>query len=200
MNRRALRFGLPLPMIGFFAVVTLVPCGAQENHSGVSAATAEHAPAQPAAANAAGAAHEESGASVPRSPDTDAIDARIAPPSHAAHERAAHARPVGVSSPRNLLARPHPLVGAATPTLRNSIGVAIQHGSADTAPHGSVLPLNFGRRAPSAAVKPVSINNGALSGTGLAHHTLAPAAIGGAAPVVGGINGSSIRPKHTARP
>lgn len=194
MRRRNLRFGLPLPTIGFFAVVMLVPCGAQENRSGASAATTEHASAQPTEGNAPGATHEESGASVPRSLDMDATDARIAPPSRAAHERAGHVRPIGVSSPRNLLARPHPVFGAATPTLRNSIGVAIPHASVGIAPHGSVMPPNFGRRAPSTVVKRVSINNGALSGTGLARH--APAAIGGPAATGGGINGSSLRPKH----
>jgi hypothetical protein len=194
-----MRFGPALLTTVLLAAGTAVPCVAQENHSAASEAAAEHGASQPQADGVSRATHEESGAPASKNADTDAIDARVAPPSHARHDRAAHVRPVGVPSPRNLLARPQPVFGASTPTIRNTIGVAVQQGGG-IAPHGSVLPLNFGRRAPSAAVKPIATNNGALNGTGLAHHNLAPAAIGGAAPVVGGINGSSIRPKHAARP
>lgn len=198
MNR-PMRFGLSLLTAALLTVVAVAPGAAQDNHPAASGAVGEHAASPPPAERASGTTHEEGGTPAARNADADAIDAHVAPPSHRAHEHVAHVRPIGVPSPRNLLARPRPVFGAPTPTIRNTIGVAVQPGSAGIATHASIVPLSFGRRTKAATVKPVAPANGSLSGTGLAHRTLAPAAIGGPAPAVGGINGSSIRPKHAGR-
>lgn len=205
MTNWPLRFSLSLSTIAVLAAVAIVvPCAAQDSHSGSPEAAGDKKPAgdthsSPPAKKVSGEAEKESRA--PAAESAEPVDARIAPsPSHGGHDHATHVRPIGVASPRNLLTRQRPAVAVPMPTTRNTIGVALQHRNTGVAPPGSVAPLNFGRRTGSAAVKPVAVNNGALNGTGLARHASAPAAIGGPAPAAGGISGSSIRPKHTTRP
>ncbi|HUZ33587.1 MAG TPA: hypothetical protein VMV19_16015 [Xanthobacteraceae bacterium] len=207
MNR-PVRFGSSVLTIALLAAMAVVPCVAQDNHSGAAGATTagDHKgdsgtadPQSSHAENASGDTEKNSRAAVSKSTGTDAIDAWIAPPaSHSGHDRAAHVRPINVPSPRNVLTRRTPVIGAPTPAIRNTIGVTVHPGVTAITTPGAVTPPKF-RRAASASVKPV-MSNGALNGTGLAHHASAPAVIGGPAPAVGGISGSSFRPKHTARP
>jgi hypothetical protein len=167
---RPMRFGRSALTIALLAAVAIVPCVAQDNHSA------------PETATAAG--------------DHKAV----AGDAHSQLTRSEHVRPFNVHSPRNVLMRRTPVIRAPTPAIRNTIGVAIHPGVTGITTPGGVAPPKFGQPPGSASVKPVTINTGALNGTGLAHHALAPAAIGGPAPAVGGISGSSFRPKHTARP
>jgi hypothetical protein len=203
------RFGSSVLTIALLAAMAIVPCVAQDNHSGAAETTTAgdhkgdvgNADAQSShAENASGDTEKDSRAAASKSTGTDAIDARIAPPpSHGGHDRAAHVRPINVPSPRNVLTRRTPVIGAPTPAIRNTIGVTVHPGVTAITTPGAVTPPKF-RRAASASVKPVMMSNGALNGTGLAHHASAPAVIGGPAPAVGGISGTSFRPKHTARP
>ncbi len=193
MNR-PVRFGSSVLTIALLAAMAVVPCVAQDNHSG--AAEVNHGGEQPqrrrrqrrcsiAARRECFRRHRK------RQPcrsfqkhatGTDAIDARIAPPpSHGGHAHAAHVRPINVPSPRNVLTRRTPVIGAPTPAIRNTIGVTVHPGVTAITTPGAVTPPKF-RRAASASVKPVTINNGALNGTGLAHHASAPAVDRGTGP------------------
>lgn len=210
MNRPA-RFGSSVLSVVLLAAVATVPCVAQDNHSAPAASTvagdhqevAGDAHSQsPRAENASGETEKDGPAAASKVTNivngTDA--ARIAPPlSHGERIQPVYVRPIDVRSPRNVLRRAQ-VIGAPTPAIRNTVGVTGHHGVTGITTPGPVTPPKFGQRAVSASVKPITINNGALSGTGLAHHASAPASIGGPAPAVGGISGSSFRPKHTTRP
>jgi hypothetical protein len=121
---------------------------------------------------------------------------------------------------RRMLSVPQPPSHA----VRNAIGVPVPaHPGTDrrdslhpgplAAPHSSpggttVLPGNLGGRftktessgvdhhVPNANPIVTAPNRGAISGTGLTHHSLGPSQIGGPKASVAGINGTTIRPKH----
>jgi hypothetical protein len=209
MNR-SVQFGLPVLAIALLAAAAAVPCVAQDSHPAPEVSTAAgdqkgvagDAHSQSLRAqDASGKTEQDSRAVTSKSTSSarDAIDARIAPPSHGERNRAAHVRPINVPSPRNVLTRRTPGIGAPMPAIHNTVGVIGQHSVAGVTTPGALMLPKFGQRAGRASVKPIKINNGALNGTGFSQHASA-AAVGGPAPAVGGISGSSFRPKHAARP
>jgi hypothetical protein len=212
MNR-PVRFGSSVLTVALLAAVAAAPCVAQDNHPSPEASTAvgdyqgvagDAHSQPPRAENASGVTEKDGPAAASKSTNTvngtDAVDARIAPPPSGGERiQPAQVRPINVPSPRNVLRRAQ-VIGVQMPAIRNTVGVTGHHGVTGITTPGPVTPPKFGQRAASANVKPITINNGALSGTGLARHTSAPASIGGPAPAVGGISGSSFRPKHTTRP
>jgi hypothetical protein len=207
---RPMRFKPSLPAIAMLAMVAVVPCIAQENHTEAtrtSTVAGDHngvvgkAGSQSAhAADASGETEKDSRATASKNAGNDVIDARIAPaPTHRGQNDALRVRPISVPSPRNMLRRRMPVVGAPHPAIRNTIGVTVHHDVAGIITPAAVTPPKFSRRVAPVSIKPVTISKGAINGTGLVHHASAPV-IGGPASAIGGISGSSFRSKHAARP
>jgi hypothetical protein len=144
-------------------------------------------------------------------------------------DKAGDVKVVKPVAPRNLLARRTPAPGASEPAVRNAIGVSVvRHEGLGQPVTGRGAPSTIARnpavgangivespashfanaerrvdRAPQTAnpiVKSIAPNHGGIDGTGLTRRGSVPSGIGGPATFVAGINGTSIRPKHSARP
>ena len=141
---------------------------------------------------------------------------RVAPP-HWNRDKTTNIRTGKVVTPRNLLARRTPVPNGTGVTYRNAIGTAnirrdvplqrhdargnlpgIAHvpGGATSANAPTGLPGAMDRRFAEPHWQTAAPVRGAISGTGMTHHAIAPAVIGGPARVAGGISGTTIRPKH----
>ena len=151
------------------------------------------------------------------------IDASVAPSHHVG--KSEHDRQVknkfkfgSVSSQR---VRSSDIHGTSAPITRNAIGVAVTHNESathDAAPaavrpagvpastgnasaavkiepaveHSVVVHVNA---SPTVAAPPVGMG-ARIDGSSVVRHGSAPAVVGGQTKVVGGISGSTIRPKH----
>lgn len=145
----------------------------------------------------------------------------VVPRSAGAHDKAAHSKAASTVAPRSVLARPAP--ASVQPAARNAIGVAVDrhegvnqhvgdHGNFSDTGH---MPLagehgitkfpggdsaNANRQMTHPFAKPITPTRSGIGGADLAHRVAAGAVIGGPATPAGGISGTSIRPKHSARP
>ena len=220
--RRRLVIALSVLAAGVTAGAAVQSCLAEEA-APAAAAAAEHAAS---AGHGGDHATAGAGKAERRSGEDRLNDNLVSAPSraNAVHEKAAKAGVV-IGSPRNLLGRPVAVPRPAQATTRNSIGVLVPrpaatdahmgqqreapaklHGfgfaASGGAPQAGGLSFKVDRPSPlpathiAPAVRPVAVNRSAINGTSLIHAGSAPAGIGGPAKVVGGINGSAIRPAH----
>jgi hypothetical protein len=159
-----------------------------------------------------------------RARDVNAIDAGNFAPSHRQKGKSEDIRkskmPIKLSTTRNLPTRRKTIPGPVHGVARNAVGIPNTQSSAakpdvgkSVLPNVAATPAGNERSAPIppdgvvphsivaqpnpvSAIPPIASSRGVINGTALVRIGSGPAAIGGPARVVAGLNGTAIRLKH----